>query len=205
MKITAIKAQQHASGRYSVFLDGVYSFSLSAEALLDTKLTLHQDLSEKEVTQIKARADEDKIYAAALRYAMLRPRSTWEIQIYLSRKKAPHALTEDIVNKLSKNMLVDDLTFARAWVRNRHDLKLSSRRKIMMELRAKHVTESVIEQALADESVDEQVLLKGLIIKKRRQKAYQDDTRLMGYLARQGFGYDAIRSALALPDDLDLG
>jgi SOS response regulatory protein OraA/RecX len=35
-----------------------------------------------------------------------------------------------------------------------------------------------------------------VIERKRRQTKYQDDTKLMQYLARQGFGYDDIKSAL---------
>ena len=44
MKITDIKAQVRRAGRYSIFVDGKYAFSLSDTALLEQKLKLGQEL-----------------------------------------------------------------------------------------------------------------------------------------------------------------
>jgi regulatory protein len=49
MKITAIKQQVKQQGRYSIFVEGKYSFSLSDVALLDSKLIRGQELTEQEV------------------------------------------------------------------------------------------------------------------------------------------------------------
>jgi SOS response regulatory protein OraA/RecX len=56
------------------------------------------------------------------------------------------------------------------------------------------VPPEIITQVLADEPVDEQQALRQLIDKKRGR--YPDRQKLMQYLARQGFSYDAITSAL---------
>lgn len=197
MKITAIKQQQKRADRYSVFVEGKYSFSLSESALLESKLASGQELSREQVSQYKKLSADDKLYNQALRYVAMRPRTVWEMQTYLERKGASPALIEQILNKLSIIDLLNDEKYARAFVNDRHLLRPTSKRRLNLELRKKRVPDEVVQQVLSDhEPADEQAALKEVINKKRRQAKYQDDTRLMQYLARQGFNYDDIKSAL---------
>jgi len=200
MKITAIKQQVKQQGRYSIFVEGKYSFSLSEAALLNSKIASGQELTPAQVTDYKKLSLDDKLYNQALRYAVMRTRSTWELENYLQRKKADPLLSQQIINKLSNLKLVDDITFARSWVANRRLLKPVSRRRLTQELRAKRVADEIIEAVLLEDDTDEQTSLRELIAKKRRQTKYQDDTKLVQFLARQGFGYDDIKTALAHPD-----
>lgn len=196
MQVTAIKRQAKRQNRYSVFIDGRYSFSLSDTALLDSKLVRNQQLTEAEVAKFKQISAKDKSYGAALAYATLRPRSTWEMEQYLVRKKCEPNLKKMILNKLSELGLLDDEAFARAWVANRRLLKPVSRRKLLQELRTKRVPEQTALRALEDDMADEQSVLSELIARKRKQTRYQDDRKLMQYLAGQGFSYGDIKTAL---------
>lgn len=196
MKITAIKQQVKRSDRYSIFVEGKYSFSLSEIALLDSKLASGQDLTTEQVKEYKQVSADDKIYNQALRYVAMRPRSRWEVQFYLERKNASPPLIEILLNKLSNIGLLDDLKFAQAFVNDRKLLRPTSRRKIIAELRKKHISDEAISKVIGEDSTDEQNALKAVIKTKRRQAKYQDDIKLMQYLARQGFNYDDIKSAL---------
>ncbi|HVI60734.1 MAG TPA: RecX family transcriptional regulator [Candidatus Saccharimonadales bacterium] len=197
MKITAIKQQVKRAGRYSVFVDDKYSFSLSEAALLESKLVSGQELSARQVREYKKLSEDDKLYNQTLRYIALRPRSRWEIEFYLEKKKkASPALTELILNKLSIIGLIDDEKLAKAFVHDRRLLRPTSRRKLITELRKKHVNAEIIEQAVGSEADDERAALREVIDRKRRQAKYQDDLKLMQYLARQGFNYGDIKEAL---------
>src|SRR4051794_18630891 len=101
MKITSIKQQAKRTDRYSVFVEGKYAFSLSESALLDSKLASGQELTKEQVGEYKKLSADDKLYNRALRYVAMRPRTKWEIEQYLERKKASLALIEQILNKLS--------------------------------------------------------------------------------------------------------
>jgi regulatory protein len=136
------------------------------------------------------------LYNQALRYAAMRPRSEWEVEFYLERKGASPSLVDILLNKLSKIGLLDDEKFAQSFVNDRRLLRPTSRRKITAELRKKHVSGEAIDKALGDERQPEQDALLSIIATKRRQTKYQDDLKLMQYLARQGFNYDDIKSAL---------
>jgi regulatory protein len=196
MKITAIKQQLNRADRFSVFVDGKFAFSLGESALLESKLVVGQEIDEANLTKHKQLSANDVIYEQAQRYATGRPHSRWEMASYLQRKDASPALIEIILNKLSNIKLLDDKWFAEAYVADRQRLRPTSRRKIIFELRAKHVPEDVIKSVLSSEEDEERVALIALIQSKRRQTRYQDNLKLMQYLSRQGFNYADIRAAL---------
>lgn len=199
MKVTAIKQQIKRTDRYSIFVDGKYAFSLSDAALLDSKLVNDQELTSAQVKQFKRISEDDKLYNNALAYATLRPRSSWEMEQYLRRKKCSPALEKKTLNKLSGIGLIDDDSFARRWVANRRLLKPISRRKLLQELRAKRVSDDAAKRALDEDEADERTILAELITRKRKQTRYRDDQKLMQYLAGQGFNYGDIKAVL---DDL---
>lgn len=197
MNITAIKQQERLKGRYSIYVDERYAFSLSADVLLEQKLYVGQELDEAQLKSYKKLSADDKAYGLALAYAVRRMRSRYELADYFRRKGYDEALAKTILERLARLGLVDDQAFAGAWVRNRRLLKAVSRRRLTQELRQKRVSDDLIEQALTEDEADEGTVLRELIARKRKQSKYQDNLKLMQYLARQGFGYDDIKSALS--------
>ncbi|HVX24334.1 MAG TPA: RecX family transcriptional regulator [Candidatus Saccharimonadales bacterium] len=196
MKITKITQQVKRASRYSIFVDEKYSFSLSESALLEAGLASGQELTKEQVAEFKKLSADDKVYGMALRWIAMRPRTGWEIEQYLKRKEASPALIEIILNKLSIIGLIDDEKLAKAFVNDRRLLRPAPRRKIILELRKKHVAEDIIREAVGNDSDDERTALAAVIERKRRQSKYQDDLKLMQYLARQGFNYGDIKAAL---------
>ncbi|MEK7599674.1 MAG: RecX family transcriptional regulator [Patescibacteria group bacterium] len=198
MKITSIKQQIKQTGRYSIYVEGKYAFSLSADALIDSKLTNGQELSENEVREYKQQSTDDKLYNLTLRYIAIRPRSKWEIKTYLERKNASPTLLTEILNKLSKIELINDQKFAQAYVSDRRLLRPTSRRKMILELRKKHVADEVIHKVVGGElgQSEDFTALKEIIERKRTQTRYKDELKLMQYLSRQGFSYGDIKAAL---------
>jgi len=196
MKITDIKSQVKRSDRYSIYVDGKYAFSFGETELLNSGIHINLEVSERELEALKDKAVLDKAYDRALNYISLRRRSEWELRTYLKHKDYPPALVDTILNKLSNNGYVDDRAFAEAWVRNHRMLKATSQRRLSQELRAKRVDDDVIKSVLSEDETDELSVLKELVAKKRKQTRYQDDLKLMQYLARQGYNYDDIKTAL---------
>jgi len=200
MKITSIKQQEKLKSRYSIFVDGKYGFSLSESALLEQKLNIGYELDRQQLKNFKQLSADDKAYGQALRYVALRVRSVWEMEQYLRRKNVDEPVAEKILNKLSSLDLLNDAAFARAWIQNRRLLKATSKRRLIQELHQKHVADDIIEEVLAEDETDEHETLRNLVTKKRQQSKYQDDLKLMQYLARQGFNYGDIKSAMSEKD-----
>ncbi len=196
MRITAIKTQVKREGRYSIFVDGKYAFSLSAEGLLTAQLVTGQELSQTELTAYKKASQEDKAYSLTLAYVARRMRSEGELHDYFRRKQYAPELSEQIMWRLRQLDFVNDAEFARRWVENRRLLKATSTKKLRLELKQKRISDDIIRSVLEADETDERQILRELVEKKRKQTRYQNNEKLMMYLARQGFNYDDIKSVL---------
>lgn len=158
-----------------------------------------QEIDHLRLEQLRAKAQDDKAYGNALRYVAMRPRSEWELRTYLQRKQVEEPVAADIMQKLRLLDLLDDRAFATSWVANRRLLKAVSIRRLRQELVAKRVSEDIIAEVLGHDETDDRTVLRQLIAKKRSR--YPDNTKLMQYAARQGFGYDDIKAVLDSMDD----
>lgn len=212
MKITDISLQVKDKNRVNISVDGKYRFSLDVFQVGDLGIKLGAEYSEEQLHELETESQFGKLYGRALEYTMLRPHSAKEIRDYLWRKTRPTLrkdgskrpgvdvnITDRVYNRLLDRGYIDDEKFARYWIENRHQTKGASRRKLINELRVKGVDMKIIDQIVEQTSrTDDQEI--GKIIAKKRNK-YPDDIKLMQYLARQGFSYDDIRTALQKDDD----
>lgn len=214
MKITAISAQQKDPNRVNVMVEGKYRFSLGMSQVIDLRIKVGNEYSEDELIGLEIESQFGKLYGRALEYSLTRPHSAREIRDYLYRKTrdtpmktggmrkgVSQTVADRVYERLVEKKHVDDAAFARFWVENRNMRKGASKRKIMAELQAKGVDRALIESALGEtERTDDEEIMK--IIAKKRSR-YDDEQKFMQYLARQGFSYDAITTALRRDNDED--
>lgn len=200
MKITDIKPAVKTVGRWNIFVDGKYSFSLSETQLFDTGVRVGRELDEDELASLKNDSEFGKAYARALELIFRRLRSRKELYDYAYKKEWTPELRDRVIEKLENKGYVNDHKFAESWVRSRTAIKPSSRRKLELELRQKGVSSSVISEALHSEGEhDELAALRRMVEKKRAR--YSDEQKFMAYLARQGFSFDAIKQVLRGEED----
>ncbi len=128
------------------------------------------------------------------------PNSSTDQSVQVVEKKGvSQHIADRVYDRLVERGYVDDEKFARYWLENRSLGRGASRRKLIAELRAKGVAQSIIEPLLATTLRDDGSELRKIIAKKSR--LYTDPQKLTQYLMRQGFGYDDIRAVLAEPDN----
>lgn len=213
MKITSLTAQLRDPNRVNVAVDGTYRFSLDIFQVADLGIRVGKDYTEEELGQLESESQFGKLYARALEYCLMRPHSSREVRDYLYRKTrtvkvknrktgelkdrpgVSQELTQRVFERLVEKGYIDDEKFARYWIENRNLTKGASRRKLRAELQAKGIEAGVIDRYLSESSRSDEDELRKIIAKKRAR--YPDDQKLMQYLARQGFGYDDIKSALS--------
>jgi regulatory protein len=196
MKVTSIKPQVKRTNRYSIFIDGKYSFSLSEAELIDLSLRVGQELETKDIDKLNSEVVYGNARNQCFKLLSYRARSTGEIRDYLKRKKYENEIIDRVVDFLTDRAFLNDEQFARQWIDNRLSIKQSSVRQIKMELRQKKVSSDIIDKVITDLPIDESKILEQLIAKKRTQPKYQEDIKLMQYLGRKGFSYDKILIAL---------
>ncbi len=212
MKITAITAQARNPDRVNISVDGKYRFSLDIFQLTELGVKVGREYSDDELAALETESSYGKLYTKCLEYTMLRPHSSREMRDYLWRKTretkyksrsgeiksragVTTEITDRVYDRLAEKGYIDDEKFARWWVENRNLRKGASRRKLQAELADKGVSQSIISVVLTQTNRSDADELAKMVAKKRTK--YPDDQKLMQYLARQGFSYDDIKSALS--------
>lgn len=207
MKITSISVQQRDKNRVNVSIDGKYRFSLDLSQVTELGIRIGNEYTEAELADLENESQFGKLYMRALEYSLMRPHSQYELSQYLYRKTrdtrtkegairkgVSKVLTERVYARIIEKGYVNDKSFARYWVENRQLRKGISKRKLQAELASKGVDRSIVDSLLAEtERTDEEELQK--IIEKKASR-YDDEQKLIAYLARQGFGYEDIKQAI---------
>ena len=213
MKITALTAQQKNTNRVNVMVDSKYRFSLDIFQVADLGIRVGKEYTDEELTELETESQFGKVYARTLEYCLMRPHSAKEVRDYLYRKTrttkmrskktgelydkpgVSSAITGRVFDRLVEKGYIDDEKFTRYWIENRNMTKGASKRKLTSELRAKGVEQSIIDKYLTESARTDEDELTKVIAKKRNR--YPDEQKFIQYLARQGFNYDDIKSALA--------
>ena len=144
-------------------------------------------------------AGYEEAKAKALRLLGVRPRTEAELGERLERAGFEPDDVARVLRRLRELGLVDDLGFARQWVRERARRGLA-RRALASELRAKGVDPSAAEVALDELGGDDQTradeLATGLVGKLAGLPTEKQVARLRAALLRKGFSYEVTAGAL---------
>jgi regulatory protein len=197
-KITALR-ENKGRRRISVFLDGRFAFSLSADLALSEGLYSGQILAPEQIDSLSKSDQYKRCLAAATNYLSYRPRSASELRTLLQRRGYDTATQESVISSLKENGLIDDAAFAEFWTENRVTFSPRSQRLTRIELQKKGVARDVIERAVS--SVDDQTNAYRAASDHVRSIRWSDRDqfrrRMGGYLQRRGFAYSTIESTLA--------
>ncbi len=195
--ITDIKEQVKNPNKVSVFLDGVYVFSLTLNQLAEHKeVRINLNLEPEQVKALKKLSSLTNVYLNLLNLIYSRPRSEKEQRDKLRFKRLEDEEVEELISRLKTENHINDLEFALWWARNRKNSKPISTLKLKTELAQKGISNELVNQALEQEftSEDELASLKNLILKKRSK--YPEQDKLIAHLASKGFKYGDIKDSL---------
>jgi regulatory protein len=140
-----------------------------------------------------------------LRLLTAAPRTRAELAAALSQRGVPDAAAQRVLARFTEVKLIDDATFARAWVESRHHGRGLAGRALGAELRRKGVAPEDIAGALHELDPDQEVATaRDLVARRlpgtRGQPGPARMRRLIGMLARKGYGpglaYRVVREAL---------
>lgn len=194
MKITKVTPAAKTPGRYNIFVDGKYSFSLDELQLVQSGIHSGLDIDEDKLSQFQNESNFGKNYIRAVDLISRRLRSEKEIRDYAKRKQWTVDNTDRVVERLKQRGYLNDRVFAEAFVRSRQNATKYSKRRIEQDLRKKGVSGAIIKEVLHDEVNDLEALKK--LVAKRAQR-YDNPAKLKAYLLRAGFNYDDINRVIA--------
>ncbi|MBI2853250.1 MAG: regulatory protein RecX [Chloroflexi bacterium] len=188
-KITALRSGGGRRKKVEVFPDG--RIALKFEEEIATR--------EGERKKPSGQADDfQRCLNVALTYLNYRPRSEAELRQRLGWRGFSLAVQNTVINKLTKQKLLDDTAFAQFWKDNRETFRPQSQRLTRLELKQKGVADDVIDHAV--EEMDDEASAHRAAQSKIRQLAGADymsfRRRLGGYLQRRGFSSSVISRTL---------
>ena len=203
MRITALTPQPRSPDRVDVHVDGERRTSLAAELVLSERLRTGDEVDEARLAELEGRDQRWRARDAALTLLSYRPRSAAELRRRLARKGFEAEVVEACVDGLGDLGVVDDAAFAEGFVRDRVRLRPHGRRRLRQELRAKGVDDetasAAIDEVMEGEDASDLDLARAAAARWRPRAGEEPGRarrRLFAFLARRGFGGDAIRAVL---------
>jgi regulatory protein len=130
----------------------------------------------------------------------LRPRSVKELRDRLQQKSYSPDVIDRVIHDLTDAELLDDGSFAKAWVQWRLSGRPVGLRRIAQELKDKGISKEVIDGLIAGarDDFDEEAVVRSIAEKRMGQRAQKDvpflkrKKRILDYLLRRGFSADVV-------------
>ena len=135
--------------------------------------------------------DTDALLSRAQRYCATAERCTYEVSMLLGRLGATTEQTDEIIDKLKQQSYINDARYCQAFVHDKVAFQAWGRMKIIMGLRAKHLPDELIDNAIA--AIDEQAYnanIRKLILSKRNQ----DRQKQLRFMLQRGYTFDDLSS-----------
>ena len=199
MKITKIEQQKKNKSRFSVFLDGEFSFGADKFTLYSYGLTVDSEITEEKLAEIKAGAltEDAKNYAARL----ISVRSYTEKAI--REKLTAHIGDEETVQKtisfLKEYKLIDDSDYATRYAHDLIRLKKFGPKQVVWKLQEKGIPKDIAQKVLSEFNFDDTVSenLKTLAQKKLAGNFdIKNIMKVKRYLASRGYDFDDINAVM---------
>jgi regulatory protein len=140
-----------------------------------------------------------------LRMLTTAPRTRAQLAAALRRRGVPEEAAEAVLGRFTEVKLIDDATFASAWVESRHHGRGLSGRALAAELRNRGVESGDIQAAVGRLDPEQEVATARSLVASRLSATRGQPTparvrRLIGVLARKGYSqalaYRLVREAL---------
>ena len=188
-------------GRYALFLDDAFAFSLDEDTFAAAGLHAGDELTEPAVAELRRKSDARRALDKAMDLLALRDHAARELYAKLCRRFDPHTAAAAVA-RVGELGLLNDAGFAR---RRAAELlrKRKSRREILQDLAAKGIDRETAADALAalmpadGEEDPDLASARALVERQYARKLAEGKTQqVMAALARRGFSHAVIRAAV---------
>ncbi len=199
--ITKIEKQKNKEKRYSIFIDNQFAFGIDEIDLIYYKLKENESLDEDKYNYILNKLLLKRAKDKALKYLSYKMRSKKQVIEKLEQYDFPPNVINKVIKVLEKYNYINDEDFAKAFIKDKLNLKGYGVFKIKYDLKILGIDEQIFEKYLYNDSfIDEEKKAKDLLIKKLKSKniedlQYKEKQKIYAYLARRGFSYDSINKA----------
>lgn len=205
-KLTSIALQKGDRHRFNLFLDGEFFAGVSESVLVRLGLYKGMELTEDLKAKILDQEKDAQLKSTALRYLEHRLRTEKEVTDRLKEESEEEERIQRIVHQLKAMGYINDLTYAKSYVRSQMRLQKSGPRVIAQQLKRLGVSEEYIVEAKTDYPIEEQEANARMLAEKLARSKRKDSNRhivqkIKEHLVKKGFSSSVIEKILG---NLDL-
>ena len=198
MKITSIQKQQKAKARYNIHVDGEFAFGLYKDTITDFGLRVNDELSEKQLSEIKE--SDEFIFGkkTAFEFLAYKARSKKEVCDKLRSKKISEKSIIRIIDYLEELKYIDDKAYIKSYLDSVQSGKPSGKKMLIHKLQKKGIDKELAEAFLYGylndnaEYDNAKMLLHKYFPKIKQKDFYEIKKKCFSYLISRGFDYDTI-------------
>ena len=191
------KYEKFGKDKYRIFFNNGEVVETYDEVILKNDLLLKKDITLSEYQKIFIDTNLVQHYNASLKYISVRIRSTKEIYDYLKKKNVEEEDINTIINRLTKEKLLDDEHFCECFIKDKLNFTTMGEYKIINDLKKHNIQNNIIDKYsyLWNEDVMlpriEKLVDRQIKSNKNKDK-YKLRNKIYYYLLNQGFSSDNI-------------
>jgi len=194
MKITEIFYRETHS---SIVLENGEKYSLSFDLVSRLKLSSGMDLSDGEYEVLRHESEGFDCWRKALNYLAMRMHSSYEMKIYLTRKKFQPEIIDDVVGRLKQLDYIDDHDFALRFIGAKLRKKAVGSGILRRELFKKGIDRETIELVMNESGACDTDMQRLYELAEKKYAALEGKKnrlqKLSGFLYQRGFTSDEVR------------
>lgn len=201
MAIISKISTQKRRGRYNIFLDGQYAFSVSQKTVAEFVLLKGKELTSFEIEKIKQFDDNARASDLAARFLSYEPRTVYEVLQYLNKHEITSVAATAAVDELSKLGYLDDENYTQLFIQNNLKIGSDGPFALSRKLKQKGVNEEIIDNALMKISNTDWLTIGQRLVKTMRSKVgkiseYELKRKIKSKLLTHGFNSEIAQEVI---------
>lgn len=143
------------NGQYKIYLSDGTILKINSDVIINNNLLYKKEIDNTLLNKILKENDNANIYNKCVKYISVRLRSKKEIIDYLKKSNIDN--TADIIDKLTKNNLINDEVFTKAFIKDKINFTSYGPYRIRQELNKYNIDNEIIDKYIND--IDEEILI----------------------------------------------
>lgn len=143
------------NGQYKIYLSDGTILKINSDVIINNNLLYKKEIDNTLLNKILKENDNANIYNKCVKYISVRLRSKKEIIDYLKKLNIDN--TADIIDKLTKNNLINDEVFTKAFIKDKINFTSYGPYRIRQELNKYNIDNEIIDKYIKD--IDEEILI----------------------------------------------
>ncbi len=192
----SIKQQIFHENSVQLTFDTGKPLRLSYDSYIEISPPVEEELSEDVFSKLFHAAEKFRCREYSFRYLSIRSRSSFEMKVYLGKKKFSRELIEEVIGDLKENGYINDEDFAEFYITAKMRTGRHGKNLIVKGLFEKGVSRDIIDRKIKELGAQNANMEELMVLAEKKFRDVKDKkdplVKVGNYLRGRGFSYDEI-------------